>query len=247
MNNNLLVLTKEIPFIFKKKLFVYLSLGFVAFTVIGTLSHEFGHYAVAKSFGWNPRIGYAYTLPGTDYGNSRLSKVYDLRIVEIKNNLPFPEKNEFEELKQHYHHKTLLMLLGGPVETILTSVLGIIIILLIKKKIKTKESLSLTNWISVFATLFVLRQTANMFVGLGISLIRTRTFVDDESRLSIAFGLNPWTISIITGVMGLIVLAWVIFRVIPIPERFTFILSGLFGGLSGYFLWLILLGPIILP
>ncbi len=238
---------KEIQFVFKKYLFIYLTLGFIAFTVIGTLSHEFGHYAVAKYFGWNPRIGYAYCMPGSNYSQSRLKEIYDLRNVEIDNNKLFPEKEEFEKLSKKFRLTTSLITLGGPIETILTSIIGLIILINYRKKLSKKESFSFTNWLCVFIALFILRQSANMFVGFGILLLTSRTPHGDEFRISWMIGLNPWALDIITGVIGLLVLAWIIFRIIPISERFTFILSGIFGGVSGYILWLILLGPIILP
>jgi len=238
---------KEIPFVFKKYLFIYLTIGFIAFTVIGTLSHEFGHYAVAKYFGWNPQIRYAYCTAGNGYNNSRLKEIYDLRNIEINTNKPFPEKEEFEKLREKYRMIGSMMTLGGPIETILTSIIGLIILIIYRRKISIKESLSFINWLAVFIALFILRQTANMFVGFGILLFTSRMPHGDEFGISWMIGLNPWALDIITGVIGLLFLAWIIFRIIPISERFTFILSGIFGGVSGYILWLILLGPIILP
>ena len=44
-----------------KKLFIVLFLSFIAATVIGTVSHEFGHYIVAKYFGYDAQIHYAST------------------------------------------------------------------------------------------------------------------------------------------------------------------------------------------
>ena len=238
---------KEIPFIFKKYLFIYLTLGFIAFTVIGTLSHEFGHYAVAKYFGYNPRIGYAYTIYGGDSKNKRLYEIWNKREFEIDNKKTFPEKAEFEKLHDIYLKEGRLTTLGGPIETLLTSLIGIIFLIIFKKKINSKDSLSKVNWLTVFTALFILRQSANMFVGFGILLLTSRTPHGDEFGISWMIGLNPWALDIITGVLGLLFLAWIIFRIIPISERFTFILSGIFGGVSGYILWLILLGPIILP
>lgn len=39
----------------------FLSAGFFLASVAGTLSHEFGHYIVAKWYGCDPRISYAFT------------------------------------------------------------------------------------------------------------------------------------------------------------------------------------------
>lgn len=46
---------------FDTRLFIYLSSAFAIFVVIGTLSHEFGHYLVAESFGYNASISFGST------------------------------------------------------------------------------------------------------------------------------------------------------------------------------------------
>lgn len=42
---------------FNFKLFIGLMFGFIGFTVIGTLTHECGHAAVAEYLGYHTRIG----------------------------------------------------------------------------------------------------------------------------------------------------------------------------------------------
>ena len=42
-------------------LFVKLFIAFIAATIIGTITHELGHYLVAKSFGYPASINYAST------------------------------------------------------------------------------------------------------------------------------------------------------------------------------------------
>jgi hypothetical protein len=51
----------------------------------------------------------------------------------------------------------------------------------------------------------------------------------------------------LTAIFGIIVLTVVVFKFIPTQQRLTFIASGLIGGVSGYILWLHLLGQIIMP
>lgn len=43
------------------RLFIFLVIGFISATVIGTLSHEFGHYAVAEYLGYDASINYGST------------------------------------------------------------------------------------------------------------------------------------------------------------------------------------------
>ena len=59
------MLTKDINI----KLGVYLITGFILFTVVGTVSHELGHFFAAKALGHNARINYGYTYYGSNVGH----------------------------------------------------------------------------------------------------------------------------------------------------------------------------------
>jgi hypothetical protein len=50
-----------------------------------------------------------------------------------------------------------------------------------------------------------------------------------------------------TALIGIIILAVVIFKFIPIKQRLTFMAAGLAGGVTGFVLWLILFGKMIMP
>ena len=55
------ILTNHFPFRFHAKLALCLGLGFMLFTVIGTLTHEGGHYLAARYCGQQARINYMST------------------------------------------------------------------------------------------------------------------------------------------------------------------------------------------
>lgn len=57
-------------FYFDRKLFTVLAVVFILMTVIGTLSHEYGHYLAAKLMGYDARINYGMTLLGDHPGKS---------------------------------------------------------------------------------------------------------------------------------------------------------------------------------
>ncbi|WP_312075913.1 hypothetical protein [Chryseobacterium sp.] len=59
---------------FDFKLFLILAFTFIIMTVVGTLTHEMGHYAVAKYFGYNARIDYQSTRFDRDDTLSYLKK-----------------------------------------------------------------------------------------------------------------------------------------------------------------------------
>lgn len=99
----------------------------------------------------------------------------------------------------------------------------------------------------IFLTLFWLRQTANFSIWLIDYLSTGDLSGPDEVYLAKKLELPYWLLMAITGVIGGVVLAIVVFKFIPLRQRFTFIVSGIFGGISGYLLWLELLGPVVMP
>ncbi|GHA51788.1 hypothetical protein GCM10007103_35320 [Salinimicrobium marinum] len=72
-------------------------------------------------------------------------------------------------------------------------------------------------------------------------------FSGDEKKISVILNLWPGTVSVILGTIGLLISLFIVFEIIPKRLRFTFILSGLFGGIFGFILWMNILGPRLLP
>ena len=205
-------------FDFDKRLFVYLSLAFILMTVIGTVSHEYGHYLSAKILGFNSRINYGMTF--------------------LENN-----PNKLMSAKEYF-----IFTLGGPIQTILTGTLGVILLFISRKSYSQIDKLSFLQWSLIFASLFWLRQVANLFTWILFYFIRGRFGIHgDEIKLAEYLNLPNWSIIFLTALIGATVLIIVMFKFIPKKVRFTFMLSGLFGGISGYILWLRLFGEIIMP
>jgi len=200
-----------LPIRFQLKLFCWLVLAFMLFTVAGTLSHELGHIAVAQMLGMDTHLGYGYM--NTD-------KPWNL--------IP----------AQH----RLLILIGGPLQTVLTGTTGLLLLFLYRRKFDREIKLLPGQWLFVFLTLFWLRQSANLLMG-SVS----RSGRDDESRIAAYLGLPSSSIGMATGIAGLLILAVVVFRFIPRQQRLTFLAAGLAGGVAGFWLWLIKLGPVLMP
>ena len=74
-------------------------------------------------------------------------------------------------------------------------------------------------------------------------------FGSTGDEVKISRGLNLWdgTVPIVLGVIGLVISLIVIFKFVPISKRKSFIWGGLIGGISGFILWMIIIGPIVLP
>jgi hypothetical protein len=138
------------------------------------------------------------------------------------------------------------MILGGPLETMVTGTIGITVLFSIRKSIDKLSPLSVVKWFFVFVSLFWLRQPANFFTWVGSYLLHGKfSERGDEIKLSRHLQIPDWTIITMTAVIGIIVLAVIIFKFVPIKQRVTFIFSGLTGGTAGYTLWFQLLGPMI--
>lgn len=226
---------------FNPRLFVFLTLAFMVCTVIGTLSHEGGHYLVGKALGFKPTFHYGSVNPRAA---GDLESLWALR-TELS-------EDEFREqwlhaIARHQRHR-FMFTLGGPLQTMLTGTIGLILILIFSRHYRNKDRLGLWLWAPIFLSLFWLRQSFNLASG-AIYLLKNgyRSGRDDESKLSFYFGLPQSSILIVTGIIGLLVLAFIVLKYVPERNRATFIAAGLAGGGLGFPIWFFWLGPILLP
>jgi len=233
---------------FDKKLFAVLVFVFVFMTAIGTVLHELGHYVVARGLGRKARIHYAASVSGDASQLDSINAIYSKYKEQVEQGLDFADKKKYETLVQSYIRDDLWISAGGPLQTMLTGTIGLILLVVWKRSFATNLRLRPWQWMLVFPTLFWLRQSANFVVWLGSYLITKEfSFRSDEVRIALQLNLPFWSLTFITGLMGLYVLAVVIFKFIPKPQRLTFMVSGIVGGITGYFLWLEILGPVLIP
>jgi len=240
---------------FLPKFSIIIFIAFILFTIIGTLTHEFGHIAVAKYFGYKTTLSYGSMGYSQDF--SREEDVKEIKkISEPYMNIDYEEWPEDVKLKlealdkiimERYpyndtiKHQELLITIGGPAQTLLTSFMGLLILFLRRKK--WKEQFKLVDWLAVFMSLFALREVFNFVQVSYSSLFNSESnFHGDEFRISRDLGFNEWVIPIITLILGLVISCYVIFKIIPIKYRFSFIVSGLVGGISGFAIWFGFLG-----
>lgn len=243
------------------KSLINLSVVFILFTVIGTVSHEYGHITVAKYLGYETTLHYGsmnyypkgyfededleeLNLLAKDYPNIE----YDSWPDEVKE-----KANELRDSleKRYWNEKSnngLYVILGGPIQTMLTGTIGLLF-LLWRKEFISKNGMKLLDWLAVFLSLFWLREVFNLVTSIGGDLISPdgTWFAGDE--LYISQGLNVWngTIPIVLAIIGLTISFYVIFRIMPHKIRLTFILSGFIGGIAGFIIWMNIIGPKILP
>lgn len=227
---------------------IFITLGFVLFTIIGTISHEYGHILVAKSLGYETTLHYG----SMNYDNSSFKKeiveIYNQNKTEIENGTEFKQKDEYENGVEKLTNDILLVRIGGPFQTIITGIIGLIIIYVRRKKIK-EYGLKSFDWFAVFLSLFWLRQVFNLTMSIGSELIKSdgSYFGGDEKKISELLNLWNGTVSCALGIIGLLISVFIVFRIVPKYLRLTFIAGGLLGGIFGFILWMNILGPKLLP
>jgi len=242
--------TKLIPIFFDIRLFVCLTIGFILFTIIGTVSHESGHYFVARCFGYQAKIHYGSTSINWYEKNELefLKSVFQKYPTQIKLDQPFPERERYLKIRNSYQKTGYWITAGGPLQTMVTGTLGLIFLVLLRKKYFSAEKLSFGLWFVIFITLFWLRQTANLFLVLPMSIYRGKFSAHgDEFDLAWHWHLPSWSLVTFTALIGILILAVVIFKFVPVKQRFIFMAAGIAGGVTGYLFWLVLFGKMIMP
>jgi len=237
-----------LPFIFHKRLFLFLFMGFILAVVAGILSHECGHWLAGRYFGFKDQtIGYNYTHYGTPDKNwlrrdSILSRLNSE--INFGHNAP---RDEYDKLIKEKKRDTFRITAGGPIQTMLAGTIGLIFLFLYRRKFAGADKLLFAQWLVIFLSLFWLREIFDVVVAM-IRLCAGRPWMaGDEFVMANYLHLPTWSIFIASAIVSLMVLWLVIFRFVPARQRFTFIVAGLTGGLTGAYLWLVLLGPKLMP
>ena len=142
---------------------ILLSLGFLIFAIIGTISHEIGHLVAAKALGYNTTFHYGSLSFDNSELNNELDSIYIRNQFAIDNELPYDEKKKFERKYDKLASDELKVLLAGPIQTIITGLIGFQFLIFRKKKIK-ENGLKLLDWVLVFLSLFWLREIFNLIL-----------------------------------------------------------------------------------
>lgn len=201
------------------KLLLYLMLGFILATVVGTVSHEYGHVLMAKHYGLEAEVYYGYS---TWHRPDSMPPLTTL--------------------------KRFWIVFGGPLQTLLTGTIGLFLLYKYRESCLKASALSFGQWVLVFVALFWLRFSFNFVQSIPRWIQRGQlTGRSDEIRMARMLEWPTWSVSLFLAVFGFLVLGWIVLKVIPKSQRLTFILAGLLGGIAGFVLWLDWLGPIVMP
>ena len=231
-----------VTFNFDWKRSVFILLGFVLFTPLGTLSHEAGHYLVAQQYFKKPTLHYGYVVYGEWKRQPEMNKWFaahsDNEGKVFENN-----SNTLQSYRAQAQRHSFYSTLGGPLQTMIFGTIGLLILHFRKKK-----GFKLLDWLAVFLTYFWSREVF-IFLSLGIKYLINGTIPISSDEVVIARYLRIPLLApaAFFGCLGIIILTYVTFVKIPARNRFTFIVSGILGSAIGFVLWLDILGPIILP
>ena len=142
---------------FELKNFIFLFLSFIFFTIFGTLSHEFGHYIVAKAKGYSARVSYGYATWEDKKNQPFIDSTYEKYYREIEANRSFPEKKKYDQVLSKQSNDGFWITWGGPIQTMLTGTIGFWLLLLQRRKMIETQRINLYQWLLVFLSLFWLR------------------------------------------------------------------------------------------
>jgi hypothetical protein len=230
----------------KTKFAFIIYFTFILFTVIGTLTHEFGHFIIGRYLGYKSSIHYGYTSHGRNDLQDEIMKIYTQNEELIDKKKEFPQKREFEILTKKSDNNKFWVILGGPISNILIGSIGFILVLWFRKKYGYAQTTF--HWFCLFLTFFWMRQPNNLFSWLMKTPVNGRSVLNgDEIKLAKYLNLPLGSIIWTTGILGSFICGYAILKFVPKDKLRLFLMSGFIGGFSGFILWLKILGPVILP
>ncbi len=230
------------------RLFLFLAFTFICFTIIGTLTHEFGHYAAAKYVGLQPTLHFQSVDSELSENEIELDKILALYQKEIDAKKDFPAKKRFDTIIELERKNDFIHTAAGPIQTMLTGTVGFILLLVYRKNFFASQKLNMRQWLLVFLSLFWLREVFNTSMAICLLIIsKENEFYGDEFVLSKHLALPSFTLPIATALIGIIICCVVVFKFIPSAQRKIFLSAGFVGGIIGFVLWMYIVGPILLP
>ena len=163
------------------KLFFSLVATFIVFTIIGTLTHELGHYAAAKYMGLQPILHYQYIDFELSSNDIELDKIYGLYQEDINAKRDFPAKKRYDEIMEVETKNDFVTRAWGPLQTMLTGTIGFFLMILYRKKYFAATVLRWPQWLLIFFSLFWLREVFNTSGALAVAMFTgKKEFSGDE-------------------------------------------------------------------
>lgn len=201
-------------------------LFFFVAAIIGTIAHEFGHAIAGAIVGFKTSVHYAYTTC--------------LNCFELSN-----AAKTFRQL-QEYEHRSILFTWGGPLQTILTGVIGIVLLLFMRRK-ELIDAYNVKHLFALTLSFFISRNVFNEVFFLAKYFTSSKvSYRCDECKLLDYYDASPVVGHLTILLVACVVLWWVTFSLLK-KHRVQFIVWGGLGSLSGGLLWLYVIGEYMMP
>lgn len=220
----------------------YLVLFFVTFLAlipIGTVSQQLGNLSIAKFLGYETYLSYSNLYWENDFKKDVINRAMENQ-YEIKRNLPFEGQKKYEKDAAIINQHDIYITSGGVLQPVLLSTFAFLI-LIYRKKLSKITFLSFTDWFLVFVTMLLPRQIFNFICNLFLAMS-----YPDELKIAQLLDLHKGILLLFLGTISLLICLAVI-KFIPKTHKKEFVLGAVIGFSVGYFLWMIIFGPIILP
>lgn len=169
------------------RLFALIVIGFIIAAVVGTVSHEVGHYIDGKAVGQNLKINYKSVSNGniSTKDVAAMREMYqkdEAKILAAENS---PEKERYLKYRQILSNRSrtptaresFLITLGGPLQTMLTGTLGFLLLCYNIKRIKLTGTLTASQWLIVLLCFFWSRQLANIIIWSGNTCLLVKSLI----------------------------------------------------------------------
>ncbi len=232
---------------FDKRLFFYLFISIVLSTIIGMLAHESGHWVTGKYYGCMPQLRYASTRlqPSTTHRRHHLIEMQYQGAID--SNKDFPLRGEYNKLAEEIRKEDIIITSAGPLISIAATLTGLLVLFLHRRKRNESGGLLIRQWLFVFLALFCIRGVVNLRTTFMAICFGHSYGHSDEAKLSRLFGWYQGTLPLITETITITTLLLLLLYFTPRRQRLTFFAALLLGDVAVLLLWMLWLGPILLP
>lgn len=230
------------PFFYEIKKSSLFIISIVCVVIFGTLSHEFGHYIMARLLGYEASFNYAHTIYVDKDNVEFVKNSFNNYNQFIEKELPFPNSEKYYKLKSKYLNDAFLITSSGVLFTVLTGIFGLTLAIF-----GDKINNSNITFTGMLFCLFILRQPVNFLFGLYNFYILNKPNNSDEIRLANSLKIHFLTFEILTSIIALILYIKLLNLNLFRHNKTFMTIHILIGGTLGFYLWLYVLGPFLLP